>query len=786
MANELHFSWPSLQPAHLGGDDRLGASILANLLALPEQTYQDRVGTAQMRAVARSMGVPEEQLNTVMPGEDVPTPVGGTGIVGKIMSGVGKTGAVLSSILGAPVKPPRFGPTEIKDLEEGAAKESLIGTLSKDDPDYAKKAAKIRLGKYDEVFPGAPKNIMQLAQAEADRQGLTGGDRYNFIRDQVVQMTGMQTQARTDVTTQADIDKKNAEIDKQNETIRQWNQDHPEAQRPETPHLNLSSTGAGGPAGGTTQPGGDMGGGGGGGGGGNTVAIRNNNPGNITASPATLHYPGVVGTETVGSRTFLKFDSPESGYAGMERLLQTPGYSTLSFGNAMRRWTTGTTAPTFDAAGRPVGYDLPAMSRRLGIDPSQSMAALSPDQRRALVREMSVREGFRPGGGAPASAQPGAQPAGPVQVAANVQSDTASDVGGAGAIGIPPDAVTDQQGNVYNRTDLTKPLGKVNPAKPGTMIKAKETLGPTGVTTETVNPRAAFEGDKERNMAKAQLQQEQQAGANVDPENEQQVYDRMARNSQGMRGVTEADLAEAAVNHKPGEPWQADQARKVLQILKNKGGETGPGAILARVELQRADNAQLMQPVPKTDPNTGEPLKDRNGKPLYAMWTDPSDGIRKPIRPVDVAITNWMVTHTPFAPQINIQQMEADPDFHLAAMMLDQAQSNLTRWATLKGDAKRIAETERKRMEKMVPQIGDTKQQAIDKLTLGNQALDRMEAQARRELALTDVIPESATGAPAPAAPAAPAPAAPSPRPAAPRQLKNAPKGFTIEPMGAQ
>jgi len=137
-------------------------------------------------------------------------------------------------------------------------------------------------------------------------------------------------------------------------------------------------------------------------GGGNTVAIRNNNPGNITASPATLRYPGVVGTETVGSRTFLTFESPESGYNAMERLLQGPGYRDLPVDDAMRRWTTGTTKPTFDEQGRPQGYDLPAMTGRLGIDPSQSIASLSPDQRSALVREMSVREGFSArGGGAP-------------------------------------------------------------------------------------------------------------------------------------------------------------------------------------------------------------------------------------------------------------------------------------------------------------------------------------------------------------------------------------------------
>src|SRR5262249_18008564 len=140
-------------------------------------------------------------------------------------------------------------------------------------------------------------------------------------------------------------------------------------------------------------------------GGGNTVAMRNNNPGNITASAATLRLPGVVGTETVGSHTFLTFDSPESGYAGMDTMLRGPGYRDLPFDDAMRRWTTGTTKPTFDEQGRPQGYDLPAMAGRLGIDRSQPIASLSPDQRGALVREMSVREGFSAGGG-PSRARP--------------------------------------------------------------------------------------------------------------------------------------------------------------------------------------------------------------------------------------------------------------------------------------------------------------------------------------------------------------------------------------------
>jgi len=150
------------------------------------------------------------------------------------------------------------------------------------------------------------------------------------------------------------------------------------------------------------------------GGGANTVAVRNNNPGNITASPATLQYPGVVGTETVGSRTFLRFDSPESGYAGMEALLQGPGYRNLPFDAAMRRWTTGTTQPTVDAQGRPQGYDLPAMAGRLGIDRSRTIASLSNDERQALVREMSVREGYSARAAAPVQVAAAAPPEGGV------------------------------------------------------------------------------------------------------------------------------------------------------------------------------------------------------------------------------------------------------------------------------------------------------------------------------------------------------------------------------------
>jgi len=143
--------------------------------------------------------------------------------------------------------------------------------------------------------------------------------------------------------------------------------------------------------------------------GGNTVAIRNNNPGNITASPDSLRYPGVVGTEKVGPRTFLTFDSPASGFAGIDRLLSSNGYNDLSFGDAMRRWTTGKTEIQLDENGHPKGYNLVDMSNRLGVDPSQPMSSLSPAQRQLLPHLMASGEGFA----APLAPRPAPRPAAP-------------------------------------------------------------------------------------------------------------------------------------------------------------------------------------------------------------------------------------------------------------------------------------------------------------------------------------------------------------------------------------
>jgi hypothetical protein len=174
----------------------------------------------------------------------------------------------------------------------------------------------------------------------------------------------------------------------------------------------------------------------------------------------------VVGTETVGSHTFLTFDTPESGFQAMDRLLQGPGYRDLSFEQGMRRWTTGTTSPTVDPqSGRPVGYDLPAMTRGLGIDPSQPIASLSPAQRAALVQEMARREGYPV---ARANVQYAAA-APPPEGAVAYPSAAFVDTGGAApAVGYPPPAPTptDYRGLPFRRTapDLSPAALGLKPA----------------------------------------------------------------------------------------------------------------------------------------------------------------------------------------------------------------------------------------------------------------------------------------------------------------------------------
>jgi len=142
----------------------------------------------------------------------------------------------------------------------------------------------------------------------------------------------------------------------------------------------------------------------------------------------------------------------------------------------MRRWTTGTTQPTFDAQGRPQGYDLPAMAGRLGVDRGQTIGSLSNDQRQALVREMSVREGFA------AAPRAVAVAAAPVQLAAAApQAET---------VAFPSSAFVDTGPSApqLNIPTVAQPPVVQPPTPPPLPPPAPARAGPTVLTGPTDYP----------------------------------------------------------------------------------------------------------------------------------------------------------------------------------------------------------------------------------------------------------------------------------------------------------
>jgi hypothetical protein len=124
------------------------------------------------------------------------------------------------------------------------------------------------------------------------------------------------------------------------------------------------------------------GGAGAGGGGrrlGGTRATRNNNPGNIKASQFTRSFPGVVGIDpnpAADGGHFLIFDSPQSGFGGMQRLLRGK-YRGLGGDPAMRRWSGG-------------GYG----ARDMAIDPNRPIGEYTDQELNELTQRMARREGY--------------------------------------------------------------------------------------------------------------------------------------------------------------------------------------------------------------------------------------------------------------------------------------------------------------------------------------------------------------------------------------------------------
>ena len=127
--------------------------------------------------------------------------------------------------------------------------------------------------------------------------------------------------------------------------------------------------------------------------------VRTNNPGNIKDGPFARGMRGYVGTDGVNAR----FDSPDSGYAAMDKLLgvydQKYGLNTVA--GILGRW-----APA-NADGNDTGGYINYVAKRLGVDPN---APLTPEARARLPEAMAYFENGRevPRGGGAAPGAPSA------------------------------------------------------------------------------------------------------------------------------------------------------------------------------------------------------------------------------------------------------------------------------------------------------------------------------------------------------------------------------------------
>jgi hypothetical protein len=129
---------------------------------------------------------------------------------------------------------------------------------------------------------------------------------------------------------------------------------------------------------------------------GTSRAARNNNPGNIVASPWTAKQPGFAGTDG----NFAVFDTPEAGQRAMDNLLsnyQDSGVNTIS--GIVGKWSPASANPPGSTANY-INY----VSNRTGIDPSQPV---TKDQIPVIASAMSEFEsGNRPSNGAALPATP--------------------------------------------------------------------------------------------------------------------------------------------------------------------------------------------------------------------------------------------------------------------------------------------------------------------------------------------------------------------------------------------
>jgi hypothetical protein len=91
-----------------------GLGMLGNVLALPRSVEAQQLENEQKRAMLAGSGIPEDQIAAATPEPMLRwlSPKQG-GFTGKVLGGVGDVGAILSTVVGKPVKAPRM---DLSDL----------------------------------------------------------------------------------------------------------------------------------------------------------------------------------------------------------------------------------------------------------------------------------------------------------------------------------------------------------------------------------------------------------------------------------------------------------------------------------------------------------------------------------------------------------------------------------------------------------------------------------------------------------------------------------------------
>jgi len=118
-----------------------GLQMLGGVLALPRSAQYAQEDVLQKRAMLRDTGMSQAEIDKMFPDAPLGFLRPGEGVGGKILGGVGDVGALISTIAGQPIGPPRASISDLaaaskmrKEFKQQGAYEALAASVEKDDP----------------------------------------------------------------------------------------------------------------------------------------------------------------------------------------------------------------------------------------------------------------------------------------------------------------------------------------------------------------------------------------------------------------------------------------------------------------------------------------------------------------------------------------------------------------------------------------------------------------------------------------------------------------------------